>query len=115
MRAVLSDTTLGDKDQIESQILARVAAIDNMTYADVAEIATHTSLTKTQVQGVIASLSTKGILSVGNEKPNGHPGADQILTDRGVVVAFDLLAEGVEATARCMTHHLRAAPPIICR
>jgi len=76
---------------------------DNMTYADVAEIATRTSLTKKQVQGVIASLSTKGILSVGNEKPNGQPGVDQVLTDWGVVVAFDLLAEGVEAKVTAKT------------
>lgn len=72
---------------------------DNMTYADVAEIAQRTGLTKKQVQGVIASLSSKGILSVGNEKPNGQPGVDQVLTDWGVSIAFDLLAEGVEAKA----------------
>ena len=72
---------------------------DNMTFADVAEIAQRTSLTKKQVQGVIASLSTKGILSVGNEKPNGQPGVDQVLTDWGVTIAFDLLADGVEAKA----------------
>ena len=72
---------------------------DNMTYGDVAEIAQRTGLTKKQVQGVIASLSTKGILSVGNEKPNGQPGVDQVLTDWGVTIGFDLLAEGVEAKA----------------
>lgn len=70
---------------------------DNMTWADVNEVAKRTSLTKKQVQGVIASLSTKGILSVGNEKPNGQPGVDQVLTDWGVAIGFDLLAEGVEA------------------
>lgn len=72
---------------------------DNMTYADVAEIAQRTGLTKKQVQGVIASLSSKGILSVGNEKPNGQPGVDQVLTDWGVTIAFDLLAEGIDAKA----------------
>jgi len=72
---------------------------DNMTFADVAEIAQRTGLTKKQVQGVIASLSSKGILSVGNEKPNGQPGVDQVLTDWGVTIAFDLLAEGIEAKA----------------
>lgn len=72
---------------------------DNMTYGDVAVIAQRTGLTKKQVQGVIASLSTKGILSVGNEKPNGQPGVDQVLTDWGVTIGFDLLAEGVEAKA----------------
>lgn len=70
---------------------------DNMTYGDVAEIAQRTGLTKKQVQGVIASLSTKGILSVGNEKPNGAAGVDQVLTDRGVRIAFDLLGDGVVA------------------
>lgn len=72
---------------------------DNMTWADVGEVAKRTSLTKKQVQGVIASLSSKGILSVGNEKPNGQPGVDQVLTDWGLSIAFDLLAEGVEAKA----------------
>lgn len=72
---------------------------DNMTYADVAEIGQRTGLTKKQVQGVIASLSSKGILSVGNEKPNGQPGVDQVLTDWGVTIAFDLLAEGIDASA----------------
>lgn len=72
---------------------------DNMTWADVNEVAKRTSLTKKQVQGVIASLSTKGILSVGNEKPNGQPGVDQVLTDWGVAIGFDLLTEGVEAKA----------------
>jgi hypothetical protein len=72
---------------------------DNMTFADVAEIAQRTCLTKKQVQGVIASLSSKGILSVGNEKPNGQPGVDQVLTDWGVTIAFDLLAEDIEAKA----------------
>lgn len=72
---------------------------DNMTYADVAEIAQRTGLTKKQVQGVIASRSSKGILSVGNEKPNGQPGVDQVLTDWGVTIAFDLLAEGIDAKA----------------
>lgn len=72
---------------------------DNMTFADVAEIAQRTGLTKKQVQGVIASLSSKGILSVGNEKPNGQPGVDQVLTDWGVTIAFDLLAEDIDAKA----------------
>lgn len=72
---------------------------DNMTFADVAEIAQRTGLTKKQVQGVIASLSSKGILSVGNEKPNGQPGVDQVLTDWGVTIAFDLLADGVGTKA----------------
>lgn len=72
---------------------------DNMTYADVTEIAQRTGLTKKQVQGVIASLSSKGILSVGNEKPNGQPGVDQVLTDWGVSIAFELLAAGIGTKA----------------
>jgi hypothetical protein len=83
---------------------------DNMTYADVAEIAKRTGLTKKQVQGVIASLSSKGVLSVGNEKPNGQPGVDQVLTDWGVSIAFDLLAEGIEAKATIKPATKKAAP-----
>lgn len=83
---------------------------DNMTFADVAEIAQRTGLTKKQVQGVIASLSSKGILSVGNEKPNGQPGVDQVLTDWGVTIAFDLLAEGIDAKATIKPATKKAGP-----
>ena len=83
---------------------------DNMTFADVAEIAQRTGLTKKHVQGVIASLSSKGILSVGNEKPNGQPGVDQVLTDWGVTIAFDLLAEGIKAKATIKPATKKAAP-----
>lgn len=70
---------------------------DNMTWADVAEIAQRTGLAKNQVKGVISSLSSKGLLDANCEKPNGAAGVDQVLTDWGVVVAFELLAEGIIA------------------
>jgi DNA-binding MarR family transcriptional regulator len=70
---------------------------DNMTWSDVKETSNRTGLTKKQVSGVIASLSTKGLLDTDVEKPNGQPGVDQVLTDKGVRVAFDLLGDGVVA------------------
>lgn len=68
---------------------------DNMTYADVAELSQRTSLTKPQVKGVLSGLS--GIVDTDVEKPNGQAGVDQVLTDFGVIVAFELLADGVVA------------------
>lgn len=68
---------------------------DNMTFADVAELSRRTGLTKSQVKGVLSGLS--GIVDTDVEKPNGQPGVDQVLTDFGVIVAFELLAEGVVA------------------
>lgn len=68
---------------------------DNMTFADVAELSQRTGLTKPQVKGVLSGLS--GIVDTDVEKPNGQPGVDQVLTDFGVIVAFELLAEGVVA------------------
>lgn len=70
---------------------------DNMTWSDVAETSQRTGLTKKQVSGVIASLSGKGLLDADVEKPNGAAGVDQVLTDRGVRIAFDLLGDGVVA------------------
>lgn len=46
---------------------------------------------------MISSLSSKGLLDANCEKPNGAEGVDQVLTDWGVVVAFELLAEGIIA------------------
>lgn len=66
---------------------------DNMTFADVAELSQRTGLTKSQVKGVLSGLS--GIVDPDVEKPNGQPGVDQVLTDFGVIVAFELMAEGV--------------------
>jgi hypothetical protein len=68
---------------------------DNMTYADVAELSQRTGLTKSQVKGVLSGLS--GIVDTDVEKPNGQAGVDQVLTDFGVIVAFELLADGVVA------------------
>lgn len=70
---------------------------DNMTWSDVKETSQRTGLTKKQVSGVIASLSTKGLLDADVEKPNGQPGVDQVLTDKGIRIAFDLLGDGVVA------------------
>ncbi len=71
--------------------------VDNMTWSDVKETSQRTGLTKKQVSGVIASLSTKGLLDADCEKPNGATGVDQVLTDKGVRIAFDLLGDGVVA------------------
>ncbi|MBY0352099.1 hypothetical protein [Tabrizicola sp.] len=68
---------------------------DNMTYADVAELSQRTGLTKPQVKGVLSGLS--GIVDTDVEKPNGQAGVDQVLTDFGAIVAFELLADGVVA------------------
>ncbi|WP_099827152.1 hypothetical protein [Oceaniglobus indicus] len=70
---------------------------DNMTWGDVPEIAQRTGLTQKQVQGVIASLSTKGLLVITDEGVNGEGPVQQVLADNGIRVAFDLMAEGVEA------------------
>jgi DNA-binding MarR family transcriptional regulator len=67
---------------------------DNMTWADVAEIAKRTGLAQKSVKGVLGSLTKRGL--VGNDdKPNGQPGTDSFLTDTGIRVAFELIAEGV--------------------
>lgn len=70
---------------------------DNMTWGDVPEIAKATGLTQKQVQGVIASLSTKGLLLITDEAVNGEGPVQQVLADNGIRVAFDLMPEGVEA------------------
>lgn len=68
---------------------------DNMTFADVAELSQRTGLTKAQIKGVLSGLA--GIVDTDVEKPNGQKGVDQVLTDWGIVVAFELLADGIEA------------------
>lgn len=68
---------------------------DNMTFADVAELSQRTGLTKSQIKGVLSGLS--GLVDTDVEKPNGQPGVDQVLTDFGVIVAFELLSDGVVA------------------
>ena len=72
---------------------------DNMTWGDVPEIAKRTGLTQKQVQGVIASLSTKTLLVITDEGVNGEGPVQQVLADDGIRVAFDLMAEGIEAKA----------------
>lgn len=70
---------------------------DNMTWGDVPAIAKATGLTQKQVQGVIASLDKKGLLVITDEGVNGEGPVQQVLSDDGLRVAFDLLADGVEA------------------
>lgn len=83
---------------------------DNMCCADVAELSTRTGLTKNQLKGVISSLSSKALISANVEKVNGQPGVDQWLDDRGIVVAFELVADGVEATAPKAAPKVKAEP-----
>lgn len=73
---------------------------DNMTWGDVPEIAQRTGLTQKQAQGVIASLSNKALLVITDEGVNGEGPVQQVLADDGIRVAFDLMAEGVEAKAQ---------------
>ncbi|MET4130013.1 hypothetical protein [Roseovarius sp. MBR-6] len=72
---------------------------DNMTWSDVAETSKRTGLTKKQVNGVLSSLSTKGLVVVDCDPVNGEGPVQQVLSDEGIVVAFELLADGVEAKA----------------
>lgn len=72
---------------------------DNMTWSDVAETAKRTGLTKKQVNGVLASLSTKGLVVTDCEPPNGEGAVQQVLADFGIVAAFELQADGIEAKA----------------
>jgi|GEM_PF-1427480 len=85
-----------------AEIVADTLA-DNMTWSDVAETSNRTGLTKKQVPGVIASLSTKGLLDADVEKPSGAAGVDQVLTDKGVRIAFDLPGDGAS--------RIRVRPP----
>lgn len=70
---------------------------DNMTWSDVAETAQRTGLTKKQVNGVLASLSTKGLVVTDCDPVNGEGAVQQVLADFGIVVAFELVADGIEA------------------
>jgi hypothetical protein len=69
---------------------------DNMTWGDVPAIAKATGLTQNQVQGVIASLDKKGLLVITGEGVNGKGPVQQVLSDDGLRVAFELMADGVE-------------------
>lgn len=72
---------------------------DNMTWSDVAETAKRTGLTKKQVNGVLSSLSTKGLVVTDCDPVNGEGVVQQVLDDFGIIVAFELLADGIEAKA----------------
>ena len=72
---------------------------DNMTWSDVAETAKRTGLTKKQVNGVLSSLSTKGLVVTDCDPVNGEGAVQQVLDDFGIIVAFELLADGTEAKA----------------
>ena len=70
---------------------------DNMTWSDVTETAQRTGLTKKQVNGVLASLSIKGLVVTDCDPVNGEGAVQQVLADFGIVVAFELVADGIEA------------------
>lgn len=70
---------------------------DNMTWSDVAETAKRTGLSKKQVNGVLSSLSNKRLLVTDCDPVNGEGAVQQVLDDFGIVVAFELLADGVVA------------------
>jgi hypothetical protein len=73
---------------------------DNMTWSDIAETSKRTGLTKKQVNGVLASLSGKRLVVTDCDRVNGEGAVQQVLDDFGIVVAFELLADGVEAKAK---------------
>lgn len=68
---------------------------DNMTWGDTAAIAKATGLTQKQVTGVQSSLSGKCLLVVDCDPVNGEGPVQQVLTDDGLTVAFELLADDV--------------------
>ncbi|WBL32072.1 hypothetical protein O5O51_09975 [Sinirhodobacter sp. HNIBRBA609] len=83
---------------------------DNMTWGDVPEIAQRTGLTQKQVQGIVASLSKKALLVITDEGVNGEGPVQQVLADDGIRVAFDLMAEGIEAKAEPKARKPRELP-----
>ena len=72
---------------------------DNMTWSDVAETSKRTGLTKKQVNGVLTSLSGKGLVVTDCDPVNGEGPVQQVLSDWGISAAFELIAEGIEAKA----------------
>lgn len=72
---------------------------DNMTWSDVAETSKRTGLTKKQVNGVLTSLSSKGLVVTDCDPVNGEGPVQQVLSDWGISAAFELLADGIEAKA----------------
>lgn len=85
---------------------------DNMTWSDVAETSKRTGLTKKQVNGVLASLSGKGLVVTDCDPVNGEGAVQQVLDDFGIVVAFELLADGVEAMVKQAAPKQKAAPSL---
>lgn len=83
---------------------------DNMTWSDVAETSKRTGMTKKQVNGVLTSLSGKGLVVTDCAPPNGEGAVQQVLADFGIVVAFELLSEGIEANAPKVAPASKAAP-----
>ncbi len=76
---------------------------DNMTWSDVEETSKRTGLTKKQVNGVLASLSTKGLVVTDCDPVNGEGAVQQVLSDWGISAAFELLADGVVAQVKAPT------------
>ena len=72
---------------------------DNMTWSDVAETSKRTGLTKKQVNGVLTSLSGKGLVITDCDPVNGEGPVQQVLSDWGISAAFELIADGIEAKA----------------
>ncbi len=70
-----------------------------MTWSDVAETSKRTGLTKKQVNGVLTSLSGKGLVVTDCDPVNGEGPVQQVLSDWGISAAFELLADGKEAKA----------------
>lgn len=83
---------------------------DNMTWSDVAETSKRTGLTKRQVNGVLTSLSTKGLVVTDCDPVNGEGPVQQVLSDWGISAAFELLADGIEAKAPAPPKADKAAP-----
>ena len=83
---------------------------DNMTWSDVAETSKRTGLTKKQVNGVLTSLSGKGLVVTDCDPVNGEGPVQQVLSDWGISAAFELLADGIEAKAPVAPKADKAAP-----
>lgn len=83
---------------------------DNMTWSDVAETSKRTGLTKKQVNGVLTSLSGKGLVVTDCDPVNGEGSVQQVLSDWGISAAFELIADGVEAKAPAAPKADKPAP-----
>lgn len=83
---------------------------DNMTWSDVAETSKRTGLTKKQVNGVLTSLSGKGLVVTDCDPVNGEGPVQQVLSDWGISTAFELLADGIEAKVAPAAKPTKPAP-----